>query len=141
MPELAYHESRAGRRASEASLLDGVQPEDLREFPEQVCHVMGFALWQAQLGRKHLGTKVLKGFGRAGVLEVIEDHDGDTYRAVYTVKLAGAVYVLHAFQKKSKKGIKTPAAEMNVIRRRLKAAEEHHAERRAEEERRRARGH
>ena len=65
----------------------------------------------------------------------------NTYRAVYTVKFAGAVYVLHAFQKKSKKGIKTPPAEMNVIRRRLKAAEEHHEERRAEEERRRSREH
>jgi phage-related protein len=69
-------------------------------------------------------------------LEVVEDHDGSTYRAVYTVKFAGAVYVLHAFQRKSKKGIKTPVAEMNLIRHRLKAAEEHHEERRAEEERR-----
>lgn len=95
---------------------------------------MGFALWQAQLGRKRRDAKVLKGFGGAGVLEVVEDHDGNTYRAVYTVKLAGVVYILHAFQKKSKKGIKTPAAEMNVIRQRLRAAEEHHEERRAEEE-------
>ena len=69
------------------------------------------------------------------MLEVVADYDGDTYRAVYTVKFAGVVYVLHAFQKKSKKGIKTPVAEMNVIRQRLKAAEEHHAERSAEEER------
>ena len=83
---------------------------------------------------------MLKGFGGAGVLEVVEDNDGDTFRAVYTVKFAGAVYVLHVFQKKSKKGIKTPTAEMEVIRRRLKAAEEHHEERRAEEERRRS-GH
>ena len=90
---------------------------------------MGFALWQAQLGRKHRDAKVLKGFGGAGVLEVVEDHDGNTYRAVYTVKFAGAGYVLHAFQKKSKKRIKTPPAEMNVIRQRLKAAEEHHEER------------
>ena len=84
---------------------------------------------------------MLKGFGGAGVLEVVEDHDGDTYRAVYTVKFAGAVYVLHSFQKKSKKGIKTPAAEMNVIRERLKAAEKDHEERRAEEERRRTGPH
>ena len=109
---------------------------DLREFPDEVCHAVGFALWQAQLGGKHRDAKVLRGFGGAGVLEVVEDHDGDTYRAVYTVKFAGAVYVLHAFQKKSKKGSKTPAAEMELIRRRLKAAEEHHEERRAEEERR-----
>ncbi len=107
---------------------------DLREFPEEVSHSMGFALWQAQLGRKHRDAKVLKGFGGAGVLEVVEDHDGSTYRAVYTVKFAGAVYVLHAFQKKSKKGIKAPVAEMNLIRQRLKAAEEHHEERRAAEE-------
>jgi phage-related protein len=102
---------------------------------------MGFALWQAQLGRKPRDAKVLKGFGGAGVLEVVEDHDGDTYRAVYTVRFAGAVYVLHAFQKKAKKGIKTPVAEMDVIHQRLKAAEEHHAERRAEEERRSSREH
>jgi phage-related protein len=114
----------------------GSSRDDLREFPEEVSHSMGFALWQAQLGRKHRDAKVLKGFGGAGVLEVVEDHDGSTYRAVYTVKFAGAVYVLHAFQKKSKKGIKTPVAEMNLIRQRLKAAEEHHEERRAEEERR-----
>jgi phage-related protein len=114
---------------------------DLREFPEEVSHSMGFALWQAQLGRKHRDAKVLKGFGGAGVLEVVEDHDGSTYRAVYTVKFAGAVYVLHAFHKKSKKGIKTPVAEMNLIRQRLKAAEEHHEERRAEEERREAGPH
>ncbi len=106
---------------------------DVRGFPQAVRQTVGFALRQAQLGGKHRDAKVLRGFGGAGVLEVVEDHDGETYRAVYTVKLAGAVYVLHAFQKKSKKGIKTPAAEMNVIRQRLKAAEEHHAERRAEE--------
>ena len=113
----------------------------MREFPGEVCQSMGFALWQAQLGRKHRDAKVLKGFGGAGVLEVVEDHDGNTYRAVYTVKFAGAVYVLHAFQKKSKKGIKTPPAEMDVIRQRLKATEEHHEERRAEEERKRSREH
>jgi phage-related protein len=119
----------------------GSSRKDLREFPDEVCQAMGFALWQAQLGRKHRDAKVLKGFGGAGVLEVVEDHDGDTYRAVYTVKFAGAVYVLHAFQKKAKKGIKTPVAEMDVIRLRLEAAEEHHAERSAEEERRRSREH
>jgi phage-related protein len=108
----------------------------VRKFPQSVRQTVGFALRQAQLGGKHRDAKVLKGFGGAGVLEIVEDHDGETYRAVYTVKFAGAVYVLHAFQKKSKKGIKTPAAELEVIRRRLKAAEEHHAERRAEEERR-----
>ncbi len=95
---------------------------------------MGFALWQAQLGGKHRDAKVLKGVVGEGVLEVVEEHDGDAYRAVYTVKLAGAVFVLHAFQKKSKKGVKTPAAEMDLIWRRLKAAEEHHEQRSAEVE-------
>ena len=119
----------------------GSSRDDLREFPGEVRQSMGFALWQAQLGLKHRDAKVLKGFGGAGVLEVAEDHDGNTYRAVYTLKFAGAVYVLHAFQKKSKKGIKTPVAEMNVIRQRLRSAEDHHEERRAEEERRRSREH
>jgi phage-related protein len=119
----------------------GSSLEDLREFPQDVRQVTGFALWQAQLGGKHGDAKVLKGFGGAGVLEIVEDHDGDTYRAVHTVKFAGAVYVLHAFQKKAKRDIKTPTAEMNVIRRRLKTAEEHHAQRREEEEERGAGKH
>jgi phage-related protein len=114
----------------------GSSRADLRGFPDEVCQSMGFALWQAQLGRKHGDAKILKGFGGAGVLEVVENHDGSTYRAVYTVKFADAVYVLHSFQKKSKRGIKTPTAEMNVIRDRLKAAERHHEERSAEGERR-----
>lgn len=107
----------------------GSSRDDLKEFPGEVRHVVGFALWQAQRGRKHRDAKVLRGFGGAGVLEVVDDHDGDTFRAVYTVKFAGAVYVLHAFQKKSKRGVKTPAAEMDVIRRRLKVAEADHEER------------
>ncbi len=119
----------------------GSSRSDLREFPEEVRHSMGFALWQAQLGRKHRDAKVLKGYRGAGVIEVVEDHDGNTYRAVYTVKFAAAVYVLHAFQKKSKKGIKTPVAEMKLIRQRFKAAEEHHEERRAEAEKRGAGPH
>ena len=92
---------------------------------------MGFALFQAQAGGKHVDAKPLKGFGGAGVLEVVEDLQGSAFRAVYTIKLAGAVYVLHAFQKKSKKGRKTPKAERDLIRKRLKAAEEHYAEWRA----------
>jgi phage-related protein len=116
----------------------GSSREDVRGFPVDVRQAVGFALWQAQLGHKHRDAKVLKGFGGAGVLEGVEDHHGETFRAIYTVKYAGAIYVLHAFQKKSKKGIKTPMAETELIRRRLKAAEEHHEERRAEEERRRS---
>jgi phage-related protein len=88
---------------------------------------MGFALHFAQAGGKHPDAKPLKGFSGAGVLEIIGDYDGDTYRAVYTVRFRGVVYVLHAFQKKSKMGIKTPLKEMKLVRERLKRAEEHHA--------------
>jgi phage-related protein len=104
----------------------GGSRDDLREFPEGVRQTVGFGLWQAQNGGKHLDAKPLKGFGGAGVLEIIEDDDGSTYRAVYTVKFAGVVYVLHAFQKKSKKGARTPKRETDLIRRRLKMAEEHY---------------
>src|SRR5712691_9258306 len=86
--------------------------KDLRKFPKGVKQTIGQALFDAQTGGKHPDAKPLKGFGGAGVLEVVEDDDGSAYRAVYTVKFAGVVYVLHAFQKKSKSGIKTPAREM-----------------------------
>jgi phage-related protein len=108
--------------------------KDLKAFPEEVRREMGFALFQAQAGGKHVDVKPPKGFGGAGVLEVVEDHEGNTFRAVYTVKFAGAVYVLHAFQKKSKKGAKTPKAELDLIRKRLTAAEEHYAEWRTRQE-------
>ncbi len=111
----------------------GSSRDDLREFPDGVRAVMGFALWQAQNGDKHLDAKPLRGFGGAGVLEVVAAEPGSTYRAVYAVKFAGAVYVLHAFQKKSKKGVKTPKHEVDLIRRRLKAAEEHYKAWRASE--------
>jgi len=113
----------------------GSSRRDLKGFPFEVRRMMGFALWQAQCGRKHVDAKPLKGFGGAGVMEVVEDHDRSAYRDVYTVKLAGAVYVLHAFQKKSKKGIKTPQHELELVRKRLKIAEELHAEWRATQER------
>jgi phage-related protein len=100
--------------------------DDLRQFPEDVQQVMGFALYRAQLGKKHPNAKPLKGFKGAGVLEVVEDFDGDTYRAVYTVKFEGIVYVLHAFQKKSKRGIATPKQDINLIEARFKRAEEHY---------------
>jgi phage-related protein len=119
----------------------GSSRDDVRDFPDDVRHAVGYALWQAQLGRRHRDVKVLRGFGGAGVLEVVENHIGDTFRAVYTVKFAGSVYVLHAFQKKSKKGVKTPTADMDLIRGRLKTAEQHHEEKRAEEERRRSDQH
>jgi phage-related protein len=99
--------------------------KDLKALPEEVQDIFGFALHLAQAGRKHDQTKPLKGFGSAGVLEVVEDYYGDTYRAVYTVKLANAVYVLHCFQKKSSHGIATPKPDLDLIRERLKAAETH----------------
>ncbi len=91
-------------------------------MPEDVKDVFGHAIDQAQAGVKHQGAKVMKGFGSAGVLEVVEDNRGDTYRAVYTVKFAGWLYVLHCFQKKSKSGIKTPKEDMDLIHARLEAA-------------------
>ena len=98
--------------------------DDLKRFPEPVQKVMGFALFQAQCGGKHLQARPLKGFGGAGVLEIIEDFDGNAFRTVYTVRFADAVYVLHAFQKRSKRGIKTPKREMDVVRSRLRMAQE-----------------
>ncbi|MDZ7853027.1 MAG: type II toxin-antitoxin system RelE/ParE family toxin [Halomonas sp.] len=99
--------------------------EDLLAMPEDVKDVFGFALHLAQAGTKHPQAKPLKGFGSAGVLEVVEDHQGDTYRAVYTVKLGDAIYVLHCFQKKSSRGIATPQPDIDKIRDRLKLAEQH----------------
>jgi len=95
------------------------------EFPEKVRKAVGFALSFAQLGEKHPDAKPFRGITTgAAVLEVVEDFDGDTYRAVYTVKFEGIVYVLHSFQKKSKTGIKTPPKEVELIKKRFKAAEE-----------------
>jgi phage-related protein len=102
----------------------GRSQEDLRAFPEDVRRRVGGALWEAQLGLKAAYAKPLKGFGGAGVLEIVDDFDGATYRAVYTVRFAGVVYVLHAFQKKSKRGIATPKAEMDLIEQRLRRARE-----------------
>lgn len=93
----------------------------LCEFPEPVQRHIGFALYQAQVGNKHPDAKPLKGFAR-GVLEVVADHRGDTFRTVYTVRLENAVYVLHAFRKKSKHGIATPKAEIELVRQRLQRA-------------------
>ncbi|MFN0149961.1 MAG: type II toxin-antitoxin system RelE/ParE family toxin [bacterium] len=101
---------------------------DLREFPEDVKDTMGFALRVAQQGGKHVDAKPLKGFGGGSVLEVVENDIGGTYRAVYTVRFREAVYVLHAFQKKSKKGIKTSLQDIQLIKERLKHAEKSHEE-------------
>ncbi len=97
-------------------------------MPEDVREVFGKAIYQAQLGGKASSAKPLRGYKGAGVLEIVEDHDSDTYRAVYTVRFAGVIYVLHAFQKKSKRGIATPQQDMDLIHSRLKDAEAHYAE-------------
>lgn len=102
----------------------GSSRKDLRAFPEEVKDDIGYALFEAQEGKKPAAAKPLKGFGGAGVLEVIEDFAGDTYRAVYTVSFKKVVYVLHCFQKKSKHGIKTPQQDINLIKSRLKIAEQ-----------------
>lgn len=99
---------------------------DLRRFPLEVRKEIGFALHLAQTGEKPRNAKPLKGFGGAGVLEVLSNHESGTFRAVYTVRFAQAVYVLHAFQKKSKQGIATPQAEIELVRRRLSIAAEHY---------------
>jgi phage-related protein len=111
----------------------GSSLEDLSAFPAPVKRIMGFAIRQAQKGKKHPDARPMQGFGGAAVLEVVEDHNKSTYRAVYTVKFEGVVYVLHAFQKKSKKGSETPKPDMDLIRRRLKDAEQIHGERGKEE--------
>ncbi len=100
----------------------GSAKDDLRAFPADVQDVMGYALELAQRGSKHPGAKPLKGFGGASVLEIIDDFDGETYRTIYTVRLRSGVYVLHAFQKKSKRGITTPMYEIDLINARLRAA-------------------
>ncbi|MBI1330405.1 MAG: addiction module toxin RelE [Alphaproteobacteria bacterium] len=105
----------------------GDAKERLLEFPDAMRKDIGYALHFAQMGDKHPSAKPLKGFGGAGVLEVVESHDGDAFRAVYTVKVAGAVYVLRCFQKKSRRGIATSQADIALIRKRLVAAQTHHA--------------
>jgi phage-related protein len=101
----------------------GSSRKDLRTFPDPVQSHMGYAIYVAQRGSKHRDTKVLSGFGGAGVLEVVKDFRGDTFRAVYTLKFADSVYVLHAFQKKSKSGRETPHRDMELIEQRLREAE------------------
>ena len=101
----------------------GSSLKHLRGFPAPVQDHMGYALYVAQRGGKHRDTKTLAGFGGAGVVEIISDFRGDTFRAVYTVRYARTVYVLHVFQKKSKTGRETPLREVELIRRRLREAE------------------
>ena len=118
---------------------DGVTPRpvtwvgssraDLKRFPQPVRRDFGQALYTAQRGDTDPAAKPLKGFGGTRVMEIVDRHDTNTYRAVYTVQFDEAIYVLHAFQKKSKSGITTPKSEIDLIRRRLTEAERLHRER------------
>ena len=109
----------------------GSSIDDLMSFPEDVKDVVGYALWLAQGGQKHPDAKPLKGFGGAGVLEIADAYRGDAYRVDYTTTFADAVYVPHAFKKKSTSGIATPQQHIDIIKRRLRDAAEIHAERTA----------
>ena len=104
----------------------GSSKKVISAFPDDVKSGIGKSLFIAQSGGEASNVKALKGFGGRGVLELVEDHDGNTYRAVYTLRFATAVYVLHAFQKKSKSGIATPKHEIDLIAARLKDAEALH---------------
>jgi phage-related protein len=104
----------------------GSSLDDLRTFPDEPKRQVGIALLDAQKGGKNLHAKPLHGFRGASVLEIVEDFDTDTYRAVYTVRFEDAVYVLHCFQKKSKSGIATPRQDVELIKRRYRAAEVEH---------------
>jgi phage-related protein len=105
--------------------------KDYRGFPVAVQQAFGFELFLAQTGQHPPSAKPLKGLG-SGIIELIDNHDGDTYRAVYTIRFETAVYVLHAFKKKSKSGIKTPQTDIELIKRRLKDAEADDAQRNKE---------
>ncbi|NES98329.1 MAG: addiction module toxin RelE [Desertifilum sp. SIO1I2] len=112
--------------------------DDLKDFPEDVQQAVGYALYRAQCGEKHSSVKPLKGFKGASALEVVQDFEGDTYRAVYTVRFEEVLYVLHVFQKKSKHGIATPKQDIKLIDTRLMRAKEHydqHYKQRLEEDR------
>jgi phage-related protein len=107
----------------------GSSRRDLKAFPTPVRRHIGQALYAAQCGEEYPSVKALQGFGGRSVLEIVAPHEGDTYRAVYTVRFHDALYVLHAFQKKSKKGVATPKKEIDLIQQRLAAAERDYRER------------
>jgi len=107
----------------------GSSRRDLRAFPREVRRDIGQSLYAAQQGETDPSAKPLKGFGGGSVVEIVARHRGDTWRAVYTVRFEQAVYVLHAFQKKSKHGIATPRNEIDLVRQRLAEAERLHRER------------
>jgi phage-related protein len=105
----------------------GSSIKDISRFPEDVQRTVGFALSAAQFGGKHPSAKPWKGEG-PGILEVVKDYEGDTYRAIYTVRFAQAVYVLHAFQKKSPRGIATRQSDIDLVKTRLKIAQRDYEE-------------
>ncbi len=116
---------RIRRYAQKPCIFIGSSLKDLRRFPAKVKNRIGFALNEVQEGGEPVAAKALRGFGGRTVLELVEDFDSDTYRAVYAVRFAGVVYVLHAFQKKAKKGIATPQQDIELIKSRLRDAELH----------------
>lgn len=134
--KVCYSKNSMNKRPDTMSKIEQEKPlfwigrsrDDLKDFPADVQDVMGYALNWAQQGGKSADAKPLQGFGGAGVLEVVDDFDGNTYRTVYTVRFLHAVYVLHAFQKKSHKGIATPKHDIELIRTRLKRAESDYQE-------------
>lgn len=107
----------------------GSSLKDLRKMPQEVQDIFALGFVLAADGKKHMSAKLLKGFGGGSVLEIVEDHRSGTYRAVYTVRFKKAVYVLHVFQKKSKKRIATPKEEIDLVQQRLKRAEIDYQER------------
>lgn len=116
----------------------GSSKRDLLDFPQEVVQQMGFCLSIAQEGGKALNAVPLIGFGGAGVIEVIVDNNGDTYRSVYTVNFSDSVYVLHAFKKKSKSKRETPQHQMALVRRRLRVAQNDHEKRKQDREKKNA---
>jgi phage-related protein len=106
----------------------GSSREDLKEFPDEIQDEMGHALYLAQMGDRHNHAKTLSGLGSAKIIEIRETDRSGTYRVVYTVEMAKFIFVLHAFQKKSKSGIATPKQDIDLIKRRLKDAESLHKE-------------
>jgi len=129
---MVYNISHAERILKRVDFI-GSSLEDLKKFPDEVKQDIGYALFEAQQGLKPIRVKPLKGFG-AGVLEIIENSIGGTYRAVYTVKFPEVIYVLHCFQKKSTRGIKTPRQDIELIKKRLWSAEENYKTRRIKHE-------
>jgi phage-related protein len=101
----------------------GSSLRDLREFPDLIQDRMGYALFVAQSGGRHRDAKALAGFGSAGVLEIVNDYRGDTYRVIYTLRYTNAIYVLHVFQKKSKRGSETPRQDIGLLKQRLREVE------------------